>query len=429
MSIGGPSPLGTLLIQRLDAVLGHTVGQQANLVTGARADAVSQSPQPERNQPIHNSPVRHPREVIDQLKQHQGQSQQGQVRQGQSLDNRQAAIEALLRHTSTSATPSAPTTLGRAARTILEIIERFPDGTKPLVGQRPIVDSAQLQQLGQHAQAVQRGATSSQSNLLGQSSLARSSPSASGSTTNPAAPPNVLTSVSTQAALSPSHQALNALANLLTQGLRTTVQQSGMFYESQLARFSFGQLSELPLLQQQPQNQIASQTTAEAATSQQNQNKAASSSTNTGSQQATHPATALTEPELAHQGLIRQQLEVLAAQQFWWRGEAWPHAPFEWMIQREQEREGTTSQHPPAPSEQWHSTLRMHLGGLGDIEFDISLQDNQLALHIRAADTAATLKPHIQQLNERLESHGLLIKQLNLSSLPPSSPGSSASHD
>ncbi|HLS42856.1 MAG TPA: flagellar hook-length control protein FliK [Paenalcaligenes sp.] len=429
MSIGGPSPLGTLLIQRLDAVLGHTVGQQANLVTGARADAVSQSPQPERNQPVHNSPVRHPREVVDQLKQHQGQSQQAQVRHSQSLDNRQAAIEALLRHTSTSATPSAPTTLGRAARTILEIIERFPDGTKPLVGQRPLVDGIQLQQLGQQLQAAQRGGSASQSNLSEQNALTRASTSASAGAPNPAANPNVQTSASTQQTLSPSHQVLNALVQLFTQGLRSTVQQSGMFYESQLARFSFGQHSELQLLQQQPQNQLASQTAADAASSQQNQSKTASPSTHSSAQHASHPTPTLTEPELAHQGLIRQQLEVLAAQQFLWRGEVWPHAPLEWMVQREQEHEGTASHQPNTPSEQWRSTLRMHLGGLGDIEFDISLQDKQLALHIRAADTAATLQPHLQQLNERLEEHGLHIKQLNLSNLLPSTSGPSTSHD
>src|SRR5690606_33823436 len=142
-------------------------------------------------------------------------------------------------------------------------------------------------------------------------------------------------------------------------------------------------------------------------------------SATTDLQQTGQPALALAEPELAHQALIRQQVEVLATQQFLWRGEAWPHAPFEWMIQREQEHEATAKQPRDTPSEQWRSTLRMHLGELGDIEFDITLQDKQLALHIRAADTVSALEPHVQLLNERLESHGLIIQQLNLSNLPP----------
>jgi len=428
MSIGGPSPLGTLLIQRLDAVLGHTVGQQANLVTGARADAVSQSAQPERNQPVHNSPVRHPREVVDQLKQHQGQSRQELVRQGPLLDNRQAAIEALLRHTSTSATPSAPTTLGRAARTILDIIERFPDGSKPLVGQRPILDKAQLQQPTQTTQSTQGRATPTQSNAPEQSATARSNTNVSAGSAHLAVNPNLSSSASLHT-LSSSHNALNVLVSLFTQGLRTTVQQSGMFYESQLACFSFGQHSDLQLLKQQPQNQFTSNIATESTHPSQNANKAATPSATTDLQQTGQPALALAEPELAHQALIRQQLEVLATQQFLWRGEAWPHAPFEWMIQREQEHEATAKQPRDTPSEQWRSTLRMHLGELGDIEFDITLQDKQLALHIRAADTVSALEPHVQLLNERLESHGLIIQQLNLSNLPPTASTPSDHHD
>src|SRR3546814_4069611 len=65
MSIGGPSPLGTLLVQRLDAVLGVTLSQQANLVTGARPDAVAQAANAERAEGTSNETLRHPRDVVD----------------------------------------------------------------------------------------------------------------------------------------------------------------------------------------------------------------------------------------------------------------------------------------------------------------------------------------------------------------------------
>src|SRR5690606_36835579 len=141
----------------------------------------------------------------------------------------------------------------------------------------------------------------SQSNLSEQNALTRASTSASAGAPNPAANPNVQTSASTQQTLSPSHQVLNALVQLFTQGLRSTVQQSGMFYESQLARFSFGQHSELHLLQQQPQTQLASQTAADAASSQQNQSKLSGPSTHSSAQHPSHPTPTRTEPELAHQ--------------------------------------------------------------------------------------------------------------------------------
>src|SRR3546814_18705261 len=65
MSIGGPSPLGTLLVQRLDAVLGVTLSQQATLVTGARPDAVAQAANAERAEGARNETLRHPRDVVD----------------------------------------------------------------------------------------------------------------------------------------------------------------------------------------------------------------------------------------------------------------------------------------------------------------------------------------------------------------------------
>ncbi len=46
MSIGAPSNLGTLLVQRLDAVLGTTLGQQANIASGAGPQAVPSQPVP-----------------------------------------------------------------------------------------------------------------------------------------------------------------------------------------------------------------------------------------------------------------------------------------------------------------------------------------------------------------------------------------------
>lgn len=40
MSVGPPA-LGSILVQRLDAVLGTTMSAQSNLVSGARPDALS----------------------------------------------------------------------------------------------------------------------------------------------------------------------------------------------------------------------------------------------------------------------------------------------------------------------------------------------------------------------------------------------------
>ena len=64
MSIGAPSGLGTLLIQRLDAVLGTTLAQQANLISGARPNAVTQPGNPENPDALRNPTPRNPQDSI-----------------------------------------------------------------------------------------------------------------------------------------------------------------------------------------------------------------------------------------------------------------------------------------------------------------------------------------------------------------------------
>ena len=65
MSVNGPSGLGTLLVQRLDAVLGTSLSQQTNLVNGARPDAITQTPEAQRNDAAQNRVTRDTREAIE----------------------------------------------------------------------------------------------------------------------------------------------------------------------------------------------------------------------------------------------------------------------------------------------------------------------------------------------------------------------------
>src|SRR5690606_8317858 len=115
MSVSGPSPLGTLMVQRVEAALGVTGAQQANVATGARPDAVTQPGQPDKTDPTQNPPPK---------------GQEG-ARQADGRGGRQAGLAELTRSNPeiakllaarnapmTSYTASAPTTLGQAAKTI-----------------------------------------------------------------------------------------------------------------------------------------------------------------------------------------------------------------------------------------------------------------------------------------------------------------------
>src|SRR5690606_32576268 len=136
----GPSQLGTLLIQRLDAVLGVPQSQQTNLATGARPDAVRQPDSTARPDQVKQDLGRHPRESVDKARSQGEQGIQRTIQQGK-LDVQQRLLGASTSH---SSTPSAPTTLGAAARTILALLSLFPDSAPPLAGRSPLLTAGGL---------------------------------------------------------------------------------------------------------------------------------------------------------------------------------------------------------------------------------------------------------------------------------------------
>src|SRR5690606_16647951 len=136
MSVSGPSPLGTLMVQRVEQALGVTVSQQANIATGARPDAVTQPGQPEKTDPLKNPPPK---------------SEEG----GRQPANRQQSLLSLARNDPeiakllaarnapmTSYTASAPTSLGQAAKTILALLQSFPNAQPAVTGRAPLLGSA-----------------------------------------------------------------------------------------------------------------------------------------------------------------------------------------------------------------------------------------------------------------------------------------------
>lgn len=414
MSIGGHSPLGTLLIQRLDAALGNTLGQQSNISSGARPDAVSQPQHPERNQRSENTTSRHPQQSVKQATRHAQQGKQQQLRQDVGL-NRQAAIESLLRQTSTSATKSAPTTLGKAAQTILQIIDRYPEIKQGLQGRQPLANNGDLRTLLQTALAQAR------SHTLVSPQAQQPTPSSpvaeqSTSTAQLMRPAVVSTSLLQQLDTT-------ALAQNLMKGLQQTVQHSGMFYEAQLARFAFGQ-GALQTLTQQPQNQ---QTNNTAPNSSQGTQHAKPESSATPTAHTTAALSATDGSDSPHSLLIRQQLEVLANQQFQWRGEAWQNVPLDWLIQRKQQHEGSANHKRTVSSQQWDSHLRMQLPLLGTVEVALTLVDKQLSLRITAPDGHDSLNAHLPALQDRLSALGFNLHTLSLQDTPLSPPDSDAS--
>lgn len=418
MSVGGPSPLGTLLIQRLDAVLGISTGQQSNIATGARPDAISQTPGSQRPERVENQTARDQRQSVDQARAHTQGRDSRNLRTQQGQTSTDSSINA--RGPNTATTSSAPTTLGRTAQLILSLLERFPDRAPAIQGRqallpghpgmqtkgnesaRPGADS----QAGARPRSAQNTAstisTLAQQRLplpgstatTGANASAANASTAGTSATGAGTPASSIPGTGTPATGATAHSALPtsstaALAQHFTQALPQALQQSGLFYESHLSDLHFGQRS-AGQLQQEPQN--LNRPVAEANTSH------------------TTPAQTHTQ-DPANSLLVRQQLDTLAHQNLQWQGQAWPDADMNWTVQRHQAQSEDETEH-------WSSTLQLQLPTLGPVTLRLNLLNQQLQVHIQADQSADYLDEHSLPLRERLQDQGLFLSQLHIETDP-----------
>lgn len=401
MSVGGPSNLGTLLIRRLDTALSVPASQQSQIVDAGRSDAITQLADASRINPLHNEGGRSLSETIERA---QAQAER---------PGRQPVEETRLRtglplprfeqpSTETSSTPSAPTTLGHAAKAILALLARFPGQAPPVAGRAP---------------------------------LAQPEPAATGTAQAAAAQPSS-----------------GVPAALIARSLALAVQQSGLFYESHLGDLAFGGRSPAQL-RLEPQGQIrgsgaaaaqgdpasAAEDRAPARAAAQaaegssalrdpaahnpvergptergptergpteGRGPGAMASAQSGSAQAGTPLAGL-HPE-THL-VVRQQLETLANQAFGWRGEAWPDAPMQWEVERRDER-GV----PDEAGTHWATRLRLSLPALGEVEARLSLHAGQVVMRLVAPHSAPLLKQHGQALRADFLQAGLTLSQLSI---------------
>ncbi|CAG9178899.1 flagellar hook-length control protein FliK [Cupriavidus pinatubonensis] len=119
---------------------------------------------------------------------------------------------------------------------------------------------------------------------------------------------------------------------------------------------------------------------------------------------AIHPST---------EGVVRQQLELLATQQFRFAGEAWPGTPMEWDITR---HEDDAASQDASDARQWSSRLRLQLPKLGMVEAVLTLGPNGLEARLATAETdvAARFIAARPQLRSQLEAQGIALQRLNV---------------
>ncbi len=192
---------------------------------------------------------------------------------------------------------------------------------------------------------------------------------------------------------------------LLEQQLAKGLQESGLFYESHLARWFSG---EYPLegLLMEPQGRLSGQPQLlqplpllpKAATA--DQLEAALRSHATSGQLPVGAADPRTMP------LIREQLATLQTGHLLFHGELFPGQTMEWRVA---EREAGGHRETPPEETPWQTSLSLNLPGLGALEASLTLTGRQLKVQLQTArpDAATVLAEGRGELLEQLAAAGL----------------------
>lgn len=459
MSVG-PTALSSVLVQRLDAVLGTQLAQQGVAGSPVRPDAVQ--------------PMGAPAGVGDDrgsgLQQGAGRAADRAALR-EAAERAEAAVAARARFVSTDTTRSAPTSLGQTARTILTLLAQYPETAPAVAGRTPLW-------LPQSGPAAQPGAAPGDPgqasepararNAAGQradqAGAAQSNQTPAGRALSPAAtatapamaaapPASALAgrpgmpggTALTQAGM--TAPALPALAGAgpqpaqLAQALQHALQVSGLFYESHLHALAHGrrnraQVSLEPQSALDPEaaprlnpageqrsiladNVRYSLPTAAAPALPQADGLPASGTAPTWS--SAQPAQQPAPPPGIHPEatlLVRQQLEVLANQTLAWQGNAWPDAPMWWEIRRDDAQDTAGAQLTDASSS-WSTRVVLSLPRLGPVEARLSLAGDQLVMHLVAPESQAALAGASAALRSRMEAAGLTLSDLSVSQYAP----------
>ncbi|HTH73543.1 MAG TPA: flagellar hook-length control protein FliK [Trinickia sp.] len=130
--------------------------------------------------------------------------------------------------------------------------------------------------------------------------------------------------------------------------------------------------------------------------------------------------------------LVRQQLDVLATQQFRWTGEVWPGAKLDWTIEPERERRGPGGEgNGEDPQQAWRTRVTLALPTLGTVDADLVLTGNQLVVRVQASPGgAARLSSGGAAFGARLQAAGIELAGLQIREIggaAPAAAGSAAS--
>lgn len=184
----------------------------------------------------------------------------------------------------------------------------------------------------------------------------------------------------------------------LSAGLQRALGDSGLFYESHVAEWAAGKRP-LQDLQREPQMQRHA------------------AAQGTGQHPLEAVAKALAGPDLSAAQMINQQLHTQEQGKVLWQGEAWPGQPMQWLVEREQQRDGgqgRPGREGEAPDSVWRSGVRFRFPLLGQVAANVTLVGDQVHIAVQSGseETAVTLRAWAGALQQALDAAGAPLASL-----------------
>ncbi|TKC89286.1 flagellar hook-length control protein FliK [Trinickia terrae] len=151
----------------------------------------------------------------------------------------------------------------------------------------------------------------------------------------------------------------------------------------------------------------------------------AASAQQAGNAGATAPSSIAASIHPATIPLVRQQLDLLATDQFRWTGEVWPGTKLDWTIEPDGgHRRADSLDDQPA----WRTRLTLALPTLGTVDAELTLTGTRLVARVQASPGgAARLAAQGDAFRLRLQAAGIELAGLSIREIGGTSPASGAS--
>ena len=201
------------------------------------------------------------------------------------------------------------------------------------------------------------------------------------------------------------------LSRMLQQGLR----ESGLFYESHLARW-FGGDYRLDDVLREPQGRLSPRLPQGGVPV----NEFAMGSTRSGLAEIMEALFKKAGSSMAHAGIadqrslgiVGEQLSTLQSGQMMFRGDLFPGQPMEWAVaEREAQRDESGGR-----ERSWETSVTITLPRLGPVTATLTLDGTRLAVKVKAENdtTVAALEEGRARLVEQLEGAGLTPDEMSI---------------